>query len=582
MKRITAAIVAAIVVAAGLMPASGYLGAPGFLPAITYDQNFPDPHVIQVGGVYYAYATNTGGPKIPAMSSNDLETWTTLGRWPAAAGDSSPFGNDLLVRGPSWAARTSGGNEVWAPAVVQLPTAAWRAYYSVRATNGSRPLYCISVAQGDGPLGPFRDTSDGPLTCGYGPAGAIDPYVHIDPSGTAYLLWKVEPFVAQEIEDDDRHFPRIVDENEKEIPPHTPLRVLPGTGAAIWAQELAADGTGFAEESTARVLLKASAAWERSIIENPAMFSMNGQLHLFYSGNRFSSPDYATGWATCDSPLGPCRRASSSPILSTSATENGPGGASVFIDNAGEYRVAYHYWNPPYGSYPAYPSCDTDGDGVCRDQGQRFMGIDVVCRLPNGRLTIGVPAGWDFCDTDITSWQGPGVAWLNATGVSGGISEHYFAPNRTVTRAEVVTMLWRSAGSPPPATRAGFTDVPGGAFYTDAVDWAVAIGIVNGATETTFSPNSPINRAQFAAIMHRAAGSPDPVTVPAFTDVPPLAYFATSVAWLAESGITTGLTPLEFGPSDPSSRAQFATMLCRASHVEMGADAPFVSTLPPC
>jgi hypothetical protein len=560
-------------------PVLAYRGAPGFLPGIVYDQNFPDPHVIQVDGVYYAYGTNTGGPRMPSMWSPDMETWVTHLAWGPEVGDTSPFGNDAILRAPEWAAGSTSGGEFWAPAVVKLSTG-WRAYTTTRLTGGSRPRYCVSVASGPGPLGPFRDTSTEPLSCGYGAAGAIDPWVYVDGHDVPWLLWKVEPFARTEIEDDDAHFP-LSDKERKTRPPHSEPRVIPASRAAIWAQQLDAEGTWFAENAQAAVLLEAGAAWERGIIESPALFEMNGQLHLLYSGNRWGSPDYATGWARCDSPTGPCRRAATAPILSSTDTENGPGGASVFVDTHGEHQVAYHAWNPPYASYPVYPACDTNNDLVCKDNGQRFMHIDLLCLLPSGALRVGIPNGWAFCDADAASWMGPGVAWMSDNGITTGVSPSFFAPNRPITRAETVTMLWRWAESPPAPAAAPFEDLRT-AFYSDAVAWAAANGIVRGTTPTTFEPDTAITRGQVATILHRAAGSPAYAGGTHFLDIPEAIYFADAVAWLGAVGITTGLTPTLFAPDDPSTRAQFATMLCRMSNLDLEPTAPGTGALTPC
>jgi hypothetical protein len=579
-RLLAAATVLALTVA--VAPVSAYRGAPGFLPGIVYDQNFPDPHVIVVDGIYIAYGTNTGGPKIPTLLSLDLETWVTRGAWGPEVGDTSPFGNDTLVTTPSWAARTPSGNEVWAPAVVET-TAGWRAYYTIRAGNGSRPLYCLSVASGPGPLGPFHDTSTEPLTCGYGPAGAIDPWVYVDDVfAVPWLIWKVEPYSTTALADDDRHFP-LDKEDIAARPPGTPPRFLPGSSASmIWAQPLDATATRFAENSSARVLLRANTSgWERGIIENPAMYADDDGLHLLYSGNRWGSPDYATGWARCDTPLGPCRRAANGPIHASSDTELGPGAASVFVDNHGELRVAYHAWNAPYSSYPSYPGCDTDGDQVCRDEGQRFLHTDVLCTLPGGERRIGLPGGWRFCDTDANSWRGQGVAWLSDTGITTGVSPNYFAPDRTITRAEVVTLLWRWAGSPRVAGPAPFDDLRTPSFYTDAVAWAAVSGIVRGTSPTTFDPDAPITRGQVAAILHRAAGSPAPGGTAPFRDVPGGTYYTTPVAWMAETGVTTGITPTTYGPAEASTRAQFAVMLCRAARLALD-DALVAPAVEPC
>jgi hypothetical protein len=153
------------------------------------------------------------------------------------------------------------------------------------------------------------------------------------------------------------------------------------------------------------------------------------------------------------------------------------------------------------------------------------------------------------------------------------VSPHFFAPDRSITRAEVVALLWRWAGSPRVEGSSAFQDLRPGAYYADAVTWAASLGIIRGTSTTTFSPDDPITRGQVATILHRAAGSPQPTTAPAFADVPADTYFTAAVAWLAANAITTGMTPSSFAPNAASTRAQFATMLCRTSRLDLGADA---------
>jgi Glycosyl hydrolases family 43/S-layer homology domain len=570
---VVAMLMLVLALGAAALPASGNLGAASFGPSQLYGGNFPDPHVIfnPADGLYYAYSTNTGGARLPAMRSPDLQVWFTREAWSPNVWNGDPEFNDALVRAPAWAAPTSGGNEVWAPSVHRLPSGEWLAYYTIRERNGAQPRYCISAATAPGPWGPFEDRSAAPLTCGYGPAGAIDPWLHVDSANRLWLVWKVENHGTVEIADDDVHFPLTEEEIDEraqrelaksEQEPLEPRKLAPSRDA-IWAQRLDDTGRAFwqpddpeEERSTATVLLTADASgWEGGIVESPALFTIDGELRLLYSGNRWGSPDYATGWARCSAPDAPCTRAAGGPILVSDETDNGPGGASVFVDRFGDHRVAYHAWNAPFASYPA---------------GQRFLRVDVLCRLPGGALSIGLPPQWDFCDTDPTQWFGPGIAWMAATGITTGITPARFAPSRPLTRAEAVTFLWRWAGSPPPANASSFLDVEVGRYYSDAVAWAREKEIVKGTTVFTFSPDDLITRAQIATILHRAAAQPAPRAPAAFTDVETDRFYSDAVAWLAEAGITTGLTPTTFGPDDPATRAQFATMLCRNSATEPG------------
>ena len=542
---------------AALSPAAGHHEASAGTDA-RYASDFPDPHVIydEASRTYVAYGTNTGGSTLPTLTAAGLDGWTVR---------PDTFGP------PGWAAPVGGGAEVWAPSVHQLANGQWRAYSAVRERNGgAQHRYCISVATGPGPLGPFTDESTEPLTCGYGAAGAIDPWVHVDDAGDPWLVWKMEDHKSVTIADDDVHFPLpqwliAVRALARARGDAVPARTIGPAPDAIWAQRLDVTGLAFHQPdppeepgavgeppSTATVLLTAQPkSWERGIVESPAMFSAGGRLHLLYSGNRYQSHEYATGWATCASPAGPCTRARSGPILAHGGTVNGPGGASVFVDGAGDHRIAFHAWTAPHVSY--------------EDGGTRLLHIEQLCVLPDGALSVRVPAGWRFCDVDAATWFGPGVAWMADGAITTGVSEGRFAPERPLSRAEAVTFLWRWAGRPTSAATSPFTDVEEGRYYTQAARWAAAVGIVRGTTPTTFEPDAPIDRAQVVTILHRAAGEPAASGGAAFTDVAAGAYHAAATAWASEVGIITGRTPTEFRPTERATRAQFSTMLCRFS-----------------
>ena len=555
-NRRVGTLIAIVMLLTFLAPAHAYEGAPWFFPGAPYDQNFPDPHVIEHGGVYYAYATNTGGPRLPTMTSTDLETWVAREAWGPNPWSDDPFFNDALVRVPSWADGW-GGHEVWAPAVEAVGDE-FRAYYAIRERRTPTRRYCISVATAPGPMGPFEDHSREPLVCGDGAAGAIDPWMYTDDAGRHWLIWKSEPVTRSYLES----LPEDTFDDENDDPDDdTPdLR-----GAAIWAQPLRSDGLGFAAGTDPSLLLVAQGGWENHIIENPALVDIDGRLVLFYSGNRWDSADYATGWATCASPAGPCGRGEAEPFQSRDATKFGPGGASIFRDVHGEPQIAYHAWNPPYSWYPAYPACDADRDLSCPDEGQRYLHVELLCWVAEDKPRIGVPDGAPFCDVPSTNWMTEPVTWLADEGITTGVSPHCFAPERAITRAEAVTFLWRFSGSPAPEAAAPFADLLDGAFYADATAWAFENDVINGTSSTTFSPHDNLTRAQMALILHRAAdlvAAPEPA---GFDDVPATASFAPAVDWLAASGITTGTGPTTYSPADTVTRAQLAAFLCRYS-----------------
>lgn len=156
------------------------------------------------------------------------------------------------------------------------------------------------------------------------------------------------------------------------------------------------------------------------------------------------------------------------------------------------------------------------------------------------------------------------VRWAVDEDIVGGVGGGRFAPHVACTRAQIVTMLWRAAGSPEPkGTAGGFSDVPAGAYYAKAVAWAAEQGIAAGVGGGKFDPHVPCTRAQAVTLLHRAAGAPDTEADAPFADVPTTAYYKEAVAWATQQGITTGVGDGKFAPDATCTRAQIVTMLYR-------------------
>ena len=183
-----------------------------------------------------------------------------------------------------------------------------------------------------------------------------------------------------------------------------------------------------------------------------------------------------------------------------------------------------------------------------------------------------------FVDVPRTEYYAAPVAWAAANGITTGADETHFLPNGICTRAHVVTFLWRTAGSPQPkSTQNQFTDVDREAYYYQAVLWAVENGITNGVTDTTFEPDKTCTRAHVvtflwrfnqtgaaAATMDGSTASPmEPATTVSFVDVPADAYYAEAVAWAVRCAITDGMTPTTFEPDTGCTRAHVVTFLYR-------------------
>lgn len=468
-----AGLLAATVVAAGLAaaPAAGYPGAPWFEPGKPYDQNFPDPAIIEVDGTYYAYATSTGGASLPVMTSTDLLTWIAHG--------------EALGNGPSWSPLDATGRaNVWAPTVVQLPTGGFMAAYASRTGSGDKR--CIAAAYADSPLGPFRTPGSQPFKCVDDPNGALDPFLTVDGDGVPWLVWKNEGVV-----------------------PGTPG--LESSRTAFWSQQLTDDGKAWRAGSSVHFLMETTEQvreWQGTVVENPALIAHAGSWLLFYSANRWNSKHYATGFAVCETPGGPCREPSTQPLATSDDERWGPGGPAPVHGPDGSLMLGYHGWNPPFTDYPEFPACDTDRDGECTDQGQRRLYIDRVCIAgptaflfdDDGRTLYDVAAGSYFADA---------VDWLVAEDLTTGVSDCAYGPALDVTRAQMATFLWRLMGEPAAPRGTPFVDVAAGTFYADAVAWLAGAGITTGTTPSTYSPDDPVSRAQMAAFLCRLSTTPD-------------------------------------------------------------------------
>lgn len=259
---------------------------------LVYPFDFPDPFVLADDGTYYAYATDSAAGNIQVIKSTDLVHWSPVG--------------DALPHLPSWA--TPG--QVWAPSVLEV-NGTFVMYYST--LFGSSGDQCISSATSASPTGPFVDASTVPLVCQLTLGGSIDPSAFVDPSAGLFLDWKSEG--------------------------------AGGQPADIWAQQLAGTGTKLLGTGPTS-LLTATQPWEHGTVEAPDMFWLAGERYLFFSGGQWTTATYATGVADCSGPLGPCTTPSPSPTLASQTGIAGPGGASAFMDAAGDPYLAFAAWLP--------------------------------------------------------------------------------------------------------------------------------------------------------------------------------------------------------------------------------------------
>ena len=197
----------------------------------------------------------------------------------------------------------------------------------------------------------------------------------------------------------------------------------------------------------------------------------------------------------------------------------------------------------------------------------------------NGKYTFTMPAGkvevkatfMDdntmlnfFVDVKSGDYYYDAVLWAAKNGITSGTDAVHFSPEQPCTRAQIVTFLWRAAGSPEPkGTAAGMTDVVSGSYYEKAVAWAIENGVTTGTTATTFSPDATCTRAQSVTFLFRAIGKLVDSKAE-FSDVLTDSYYANAVAWAVENGVTNGIGDGLFGPDNSCTRAQIVTFLFRA------------------
>ena len=168
-----------------------------------------------------------------------------------------------------------------------------------------------------------------------------------------------------------------------------------------------------------------------------------------------------------------------------------------------------------------------------------------------------------FSDVSTNAYYYEAVKWAQEKGITGGIGNGLFGPNQPCTRAQIVTFLWRAAGSPEPKAMSSFADVSTDAYYAKAVAWAVENGITTGTGDGKFSPDATCTRAQSVTFLFRAIGKLVDSKAE-FSDVLTDSYYANAVAWAVENGVTNGIGDGLFGPDNSCTRAQIVTFLFRA------------------
>ena len=187
--------------------------------------------------------------------------------------------------------------------------------------------------------------------------------------------------------------------------------------------------------------------------------------------------------------------------------------------------------------------------------------------MPDGKVSVKAEfvktAPTSFVDVPANAYFADAVKWAVDKGITNGLPDTMFGPYASCTRAQIVTFLWRAAGSPEPKAMSSFTDVPASAYYAKAVEWAVENGITNGMTATMFAPDATCTRGQSVTFLHRAlkgtaSGSAN------FTDVKSDAFYADAINWAVANNVTNGTSNTTFSPNADCTRAEIVTFLYRA------------------
>lgn len=254
-------------------------------------------------------------------------------------------------------------------------------------------------------------------------------------------------------------------------------------------------------------------------------------------------------------------------------------GAPITIDTVfTKDTTVYAQWNHVYAEKSAAvtPTCTTPGytEYSCscgRSIRQDYIGayghsyVGGVCE----RCGKAQPKGEPFSDvyrSGSHKYYYDAIIWAVDTGVTNGTSQGKFSPDKSCTRAQVVTFLWRAAGCPQPETNeCAFTDVKQGEYYYTAMLWAVENKMTSGMSETSFGPNLTCTRAQFVTFLYRFEGNPIVIaSANPFKDVKPGDYFYAPVMWASENGVTSGVGSGCFAPNSACTRAQVVTFIYRA------------------
>ena len=265
-------------------------------------------------------------------------------------------------------------------------------------------------------------------------------------------------------------------------------------------------------------------------------------------------------------------------LVSVKSADSVVGLGSASTDASGAATVSIPVGTLANGTYQAYVFKNEDGTAaasaefVVKDSngGNSGGGSGGSGGSSSGGSSSGsndpgntAPAAGGFKDVAKGSYYYEPVNWAVNNKITTGASTDTFAPGEPCTRAQMVTFLWRAAGSPTAAASTTFSDVPQYEYYAQAVSWAASVGITTGTGNWSFSPSAPCTRGQMATFLYRYSKSPQVSGDMPFADITDSSYYSDAVLWAYKSGVTTGITANMYHPNDTCTRGQMVTFLYR-------------------
>ena len=309
---------------------------------------------------------------------------------------------------------------------------------------------------------------------------------------------------------------------------------------------------------------------EAVTVSRTVKFTLDKKSHAFTGSIKAGS--YTTVTATGTEPVEytftysrPYSGSSSDPAYSVTVDKTENGSVTVSPKSASKGDTVTVTVKPDSG-YVLETLTVTDKNGnelTLKDKGDGKYSFV----MPDGKVSVEAEfvktAATSFADVPANAYFADAVKWAVDKGITNGLTDTMFGPYASCTRAQIVTFLWRAAGSPEPKTASSFTDVPANAYYAKAVAWAVENGITNGMTATEFAPDATCTRGQSVTFLYRALKGSAGATS-SFVDVPTNAFYADAVGWAVSGKVTDGTSNTTFSPNADCTRAEIVTFLYRA------------------